>query len=136
MANTFYSYLAFIQPTSDADIDVLKMNLDKFYSNQQLDAQPKISLVDDKITLTFNGKYNFYICLSDDEHIIDEAKEFAQNQEFDWADEPFDKEKLKISNKRFEVWGDDDYDMDYFNDSLFIVEQVEKFSDIIIFYLN
>ena len=136
MANTFYSYLAFIPPTSDADINILKTNLEKFYSNQKSETQPEISFVDNKVTLTFNGEYNFYICLSNDEHIIDEAKEFAQDTKLDYAEEHFDREKLIISNKRFEIWGDDDYDMDYFNDSLFIIEEVEKFSDIIIFYLS
>ncbi len=136
MANTFYSYLAFIQPTSNADINILKTNLENFYANQMLEVQPKISLVDNKITLTFKDGYSFFIFLSDEEHIITEAKEFAEETKLDWAEEPFDKEKLKTSKKRFEIWGNDDYHMNYFNDSLFIIEEIENFSDIIIFYLN
>lgn len=136
MANTFYSYLAFIQPTSNADIKILKSYLDDFYSNQQKDDKPTLTLSLDEITLTFNNSYHFFICLSKEEFIIEEADEFSKDRNNDWSEKPFDKEKLKTCDKRFEIWGEEDYDMDYFNDSLFIIEQVEKFSDTIIFYLD
>ena len=133
MADSFYSYLAFIQPTSNADIIVLKRLLAEFYSTQTLEDTPIISLVDDKITLTFSDNYRFFIHLSDEIHVIVEAKEFAQENSLDWNEEPFDKKKLETSNKRFEISGDDDFDMDRFNDSLFILHVIERFTGIIIF---
>jgi len=136
MSNTSYSYLAFIQPTSDADIEVLKKNLDTFYNNSNVEEKPCISLKNNKIIINFSEKYKFYIYLSEKEYVIEEAEEFAQNGGLDWADKPFDPKKLKTCRKRFDIWGEDDYDMDYFNDSLYIIEQVEKFSDVIIFYLQ
>ena len=45
-------------------------------------------------------------------------------------------ESTGTCKKRFEIWGDEDFDMDYFNDSLYIIEQIEKFDGIIIFNLE
>jgi len=129
MANSFYSYSAYISPSSNADIKVLKEFLDAFYQ----ESDNKITLNDNQITITFDDEYNFYIYLAEEEHVNQEALEIADYLEEDWNENPYDKEKLKASKKRFEIWGDPDFDMDYFNDSLFIIEQVEKFNDIIIF---
>ena len=136
MSNSFYSYLAFIPPTSDADIKVLKKYLDSFYTHSGIVKKPSISLKDNKITVTFDDDYKFFISLSGKEHVIEEAIEFAESGGLDWTDKPFNIEKLITCNKRFEIWAQEDYDMDYFNDSLYIIEQIEKFKDVIIFYLN
>ena len=133
MANTFYSYSAYILPSSNAEITVLKGYLDSFYHKPENIDEPKIVLNDNQITITFNDEYNFYIYLSQEKHINDEAVEIADDLETDWNENLYDKEKLKTSIKRFEVWGDPDFDMDYFNDSLFIIDQIEKFSEILIF---
>jgi len=129
MANSFYSYSAYISPSSNADIKVLKEFLDAFYQ----ESDNKIILNDNQITITFDDEYNFYIYLAEEEHVNQEALEIADDLEEDWNENIYDKEKLKVSKKRFEVWGDSDFDMDYFNDSLFIIDQLEKFNDIIIF---
>ncbi|AWK06921.1 hypothetical protein HYN56_22890 [Flavobacterium crocinum] len=133
MANTFYSYSAYILPSSNATLTALKEHLNTFYQESDNGDQPEIVLSNNQITITFNEEYRFYINLSEEKHINEEALEIAQDLEEDWNEKPFDKEKLKTAQKRFEVWGDKDFDMDYFNDSLFIIDQIEKFSDIIIF---
>lgn len=129
MANTFYSYSAYITPSSNADITVLKDYLEDFYQEEN----PEILLSDNEIKITFDNEYNFYIYLATEEHVNQEALEIADDLETDFNENLYDKEKLKASKKRFEMWGDPDFDMDYFNDSLFIIEQIEKFNDIIIF---
>jgi hypothetical protein len=130
MAYTFYQYLAFIQPDSDADLTVLKNNLESFYAKSS--RLPKISQIDKAITVDFDN-YKFEIFLSDGSHVIEEAAEMANDRVTDYAENSFDKEKLKTSSKRFEISGEDDPDMDYFNDSLFIVETTEKFKGVIVF---
>ncbi|XZF14520.1 hypothetical protein ACTHGU_00135 [Chitinophagaceae bacterium MMS25-I14] len=134
MGNAFYSYLVFIPPDSDADITTLKENLEKFYSKQK--NPPIISLADKKLTMTFGDGYHLYVFFSEKEHVIEEAIELAEEVETDFADKPIDKQRLTTCNRRFEVWGDHDYDMDYFNDSLFIIEQLEKFPGVIIIYIS
>lgn len=133
MANTFYSYSAYLLPHSNADIQVLKEHLDAFYTESDAAEKPQIVLSDNQITITFNDEYNFYIFLSDEKHVNEEALEITDYLETDWNEKVYDNEKLKTSAKRFEVWGDPDFDMDYFNDSLFIIDQIEKFNDIVIF---
>ncbi|KAF2517014.1 hypothetical protein [Flavobacterium foetidum] len=133
MAYSFYSHLAFLPPSSNADLAVLKNHLETFYARPVITDKPKIILNGKQITVTFKDGYNFYIYLSEEKHVNQEALEIAEDLEEDWNEKPFDKEKLKASNKRFELWGDQDFDMDYFNDSLFIVNQIEKFDDVIIF---
>lgn len=133
MANSFYSYSVYILPSSNATIATLKAYLEKFYQKSDAGDQPEIVLSDNQITILFNDEYHFYIYLSEEKHVNEEALEIVEDLEEDWNQEPFDKEKLKTAQKRFEVWGDQDFDMDYFNDSLFIIDQIEKFSDIIIF---
>jgi hypothetical protein len=133
MAYTFYHYLAFIQPDSDADLTVLKNNLESFYAKSS--RRPNISQIDKVITVDFDN-YKFEISLSDGSHVIEEAAEIANDRAADYAENNFDKEKLKTSSKRFEISGEDDIDMDYFNDSLFIVEITEKFKGVIVFDVN
>ncbi len=130
MAYTFYQYLAFIQPDSDADLTVLKTNLESFYA--KTNRRPNISQIDKTITVAFDN-YKFEIFLTDESHVIEEAAEIANDRVTDYAENSFDKEKLKTSSKRFEISGEDDFDMDYFNDSLFIVEATEKFKGVIVF---
>lgn len=133
MANSFYSHLAFIGPESNAAITVLKEYLDDFYEDPEDGGKPEIVLEENQITITFDDEYNFHIYLAEEEHVNIEAVEIADFNTEDYNENPFDAEKLKASVKRFEIWGDQDFDMDYFNDSLYIMEQIEKFNDIIIF---
>lgn len=133
MAHTFYSYLAFITPGSDASLMALKNNLETFYEKSDIENKPEIVLNDQQIDIVFDDEYRFYIAFSQEEYVNEEALELAQENELDWNENPIDKAKLETCHKRFEIWADDDFDMDYFNDSLFITEQIEKFNDVIIF---
>jgi hypothetical protein len=137
MANTFYQYLAYCEPNSNADLATLRTNLEKFYAGPTIKIKPVITLTGNKITVSYS-EYNFFIFLSDEEHVLEEAIELADTDDtgLDWADQPFDKDKLKTCAKRFEMWGEEDYDMDYFNDSLFIIQTIEQFSGMIIFFMN
>lgn len=133
MGYTFYRYLAFIQPGSDADLHVLKSSLEEFYAKGV--HPPSIRLADKTITVAFDS-YNFFIHLSDEPHVIKEAIEIADDSLTDWNDKHFNKDILKISNRRFEMWGERDDDMDYFNDSLFIVGIIEQFNGITVFNIS
>ncbi|PZR22645.1 MAG: hypothetical protein DI535_25700 [Citrobacter freundii] len=133
MGYTFYQYLAFIQPDSDAEPGKLKHYLESFYAGGV--RPPQIILTDKLITVAFDS-YNFRIHYSDEPHVAVEAAELAEDSDADWSEKHFDKEKLKSSSKRFELSGDPDYDMDYFNDSLYIVEIIEKFNGVIVFNIS
>lgn len=136
MANSFYSYLAFLLPGSNANIDTLKSALTDFYAKPVIDNKPTISIEGDEISVRFEDEYTFHIAFSAEAHVNIEARELAEEQALDWNEEPFDKAALAQSVSRFEIWGEEDYDMDYFNDSLFIVQKIEEFTNIIIFQNN
>jgi len=136
MASAFYSYLAFIEPGSNANLETLKNNLDKFYTKPTIKNKPEIILKERSITLTFNDGYSFYINLSNEKHVNVEAREFAGRGVSDWLEKPVDKEKLNSCTSRFEIYGDDDYNMNYFNDSLYIIEYIGIFKGVIVFFLN
>lgn len=136
MANTFYSYLAFITPDSDANLIDLKNNLEIFYARPVIEDKPKIVLENNQITIIFNDEYRLNIAFSNEEYVNEEAIGIAQEHQLDYNENAFDKTKLETCYKRFEVWGDDDFDMDYFNDSLFVIEAIEKFNDVIIFAIQ
>lgn len=133
MGYTFYQYLAFIQPDSDAEPGRLKLNLESFYTGGI--RPPQIILTDKLITIAFDS-YNFRIHYSDAPHVAAEAAALAEDSHADWSEKHFDKEKLKSSSKRFELSGDPDFDMDYFNDSLYIVEIIEQFNGVIVFNIS
>lgn len=136
MANTFYSYLAFIAPNSNASLSLLKNNLETFYQKGTIENKPEIVLDNNQIDIIFDDDYQLHIAFSEEEYVNDEAVELAEQYEFDWNENVFDKAKLETCHKRFEIWGDDDFDMDYFNDSLFVIEEIENFSDVIIFAMQ
>lgn len=136
MASTFYSYLAFLTPASDANLIVLKNNLKNFYAKPVIENKPEIILDDNQITILFEDDYRLYIAFSEEIYVNEEALELAQESELDWNENAVDKTKLESCQKRFEIWGDDDFDMDYFNDSLFVIEEIEKFDDVIIFAMQ
>lgn len=135
MAHTFYNHIAFIAPSSNASILALKNNLATFHEKPAIKNKAKIELNGEKISIIFDDGYRFYIVLSDEEYVNIEAGEIVEFRikELDWNENPFDKDKLKTCNKRFEIWGDKDFDMDYFNDFLYIMEVIEEFDDLIIF---
>lgn len=136
MAHTFYSYLAFITPDSDANLIDLKNNLEIFYARPVIEDKPEIVLENNQITIIFNDEYRLNIAFSNEEYVNEEAIGIAQEHQLDYNENTFDKTKLETCYKRFEVWGDDDFDMDYFNDSLFVIEEIEKFNDVIIFAIQ
>ena len=133
MANSFYSYLAFIHPDSDADIDTLKSKLTDFYALQDNSHQPEIILNGNTLSISFSDGYTFYITSVKGNVVNEEAIEMAETQKVDVGEEPFDAQKLKKCHQRFEMHGDQDFGMDYFNDSIFILEQLEDFKEIFIF---
>lgn len=135
MANTYYSYLAFIAPTSDGNLIALKNNLETFYKSVT-ENKPEILLENEQINLVFEDNYRLYIAFSEESYVNEEALEIAAESKLDWNETAFDKAKLETCNKRFEVWGDDDFDMEYFNDSLYIIEEIERFNDVVIFNMK
>ncbi|TND04098.1 MAG: hypothetical protein FD123_3869 [Bacteroidetes bacterium] len=126
MGYTFYEYLILIAPDSDATLEKLKIKLEDFYKNDERKVQ--ITLSDRTITLNIDG-YNLYVGYSDAEHVQAESQEIAESS----AEGKPQQSVIASCKARFEMHGDDDEDMDYFNDSLYVQEEIETFKGVFVF---
>lgn len=126
MGYSFYQYFAFFTDDSDASLEALKQKLEVSYAG--LDRQPEITLAGEQLVLRF-GAYHIRVDLNQDDYVQEEANEVGDHFLQNWKEEPLDIDLLKKCRKRFEVAGEEDYDMNYFNDSLYVVEAIDSFSD-------
>lgn len=126
MGQAFYANLILVAPDSDATINSLKANLDVFYATDKRTVN--VELAGDVITVNIDG-YQLYVAYSDEDHVLEESIEIADN----CAQGLAQYEVIKTCAARFEMHGDPDFDMEYFNDNLYIQEVLEEFKGIFIF---
>ena len=128
---TYYSYLAFITPDSEADLSSLQAKLQAFFARLNTETKPQLTQAGNRLTIAF-GAYRFYVYYATGAHVLIEAAESAADQPVDYADQPIDAARFATCNRRFELHGDPDPSMDYFNEHLYILEGMEEFSGVII----
>jgi hypothetical protein len=133
MSFTFYNYFALIKPGSQADIKQLAEKIKAFYANNK--RQITVLQNKDNILVTIDS-YNFKIVLVDNEDVLAESKEMSNHYNQDYASIPIDKTNFENCKRRFEISGEEDFDMDYFNDSLYILECIEQFDGVTILSVN
>lgn len=129
MSHSFYNYMALLEPDSDADLNKLADRLQKRFaaSKALIQVQPG----KEQLTVTID-EYVFTIYASDSAHVIAESKELADAFKEDYAGNPVERDNVASCARRFEVSGAADYEMNYFNESLFILECIETFNGVII----
>jgi hypothetical protein len=123
MAYTFYEYLILIGENSDFNLNKLAEKLNGFYANKK-EIQIKIS--DNSVQVVYDKKYKFRLHLNEEEYVKIESEEMAETAEKN-------KTEIAACRKRLEMSGDADPDMDHFNDSLFILQTLESFSDVYLY---
>lgn len=122
-----YDYLAMVSEDSTISLESLKEKLDKFYASD--DRNTSISLHDQSIHLQIEN-FTFYISWNEDEYVLIESHDIAKN----FATQRADKDQIASCKKRIEMSDtNDDIDVDYFNDSLYIMEIMESFSGVFVF---
>lgn len=126
MGYSFYQYFAFFNDASDASLAGLKQKLEAFYAAQ--DRRPEFSLQAEQLVLRF-GTYHIKVELNREDYVQEEAQEVGDHFLHNWKEEPLNIELLKTCKQRFEVAGEEDYDMNYFNDSIYVVEAIDSFSN-------
>ncbi|RXK83008.1 hypothetical protein [Filimonas effusa] len=130
-----YTHLAYLKPGKSIDLETLENNIAARYEGMKNSTKPVIVDEAGMLRISFNS-YNFYITLVSASHVAVEARETAEQVDKDWAENAYDKGALKESTIRLDFYGDADPEMEYFNDSLFILEEIEKTGDTIIFHSN
>lgn len=74
------------------------------------------------------GNYKFNLYLNEDNYIEDETNELLRQYE-----STLSKSNFRSSNMRIEVYGEDDPNMDYFNDFLHIISKLAKHPSILVY---
>lgn len=111
-----YRFFIFIKKDSEFSLDYLSKILRDWNTTE----------VKDGLIIKVRG-YVFQITINNQPHVANETLELIKS-----TDLP---ENIK-TNLRIEVSGEDDYDIEFFNDYLLILENISKENGLIIFNLN
>lgn len=128
-----YQHLIYLAPTQDFSFDDFKCQLQKYYHQNQ-----SIKLIftkPNKIIIDFKNQYSFYLNYNNDETVIVEAQEMFEFFTNDYSETKISdkqKELFKQSTHRIEFYGDTDLDMDYFNEMLFLFDEIQKSLNVVI----
>lgn len=127
-----YSFLIYTKPNFSKNIENIKQEMELFFKKFQ---EKPIFYLKEELKISFD-EYNFYITINDEPYILEELSEILEERQNDYVGNPINKNEIMQSRYRFELWGDDDFDMDYFNESLFFIEFFESNSNYVIFEVN
>lgn len=126
-----YQYQHFLfDINTQTDLNQIKIILANYYKNKEDNA--KIYFENKhKLRVELGEDYFFYFEKNEGEGILEESKEIAQN----YAGK---KNKNLIANcsSRIEFWGDKDDNVDYINEYMFILDQLQKIPNFFIFDLK
>jgi hypothetical protein len=116
------SYQAFILLPSDTDVSLEEVRriLEDYYSDDARDVDFKET--ENKLTVTIDD-WRLSVNLNSKPSVIVESKEMAEA----FAGGRADQNEIASSGVRLEISGGDDDEMDYFNDYVEILEQLEDF---------
>ncbi len=76
----------------------------------------------------YREEYYFYLTLVDESWVVEESREIAENHAT-----RSESAVIRKCTYRIEFYGDDDVNMDYFNDYFGIMEELQKIPGIIIY---
>lgn len=123
------SYCNFIFSLDNDDFffERIKTIVTKFYEKRKKQ-NPIIQEEGKRLVIDFQG-YNFIFSYIREDWIIEESKDIAET----FAKNTPYKNQIKNSEARIEFYGDDDFNMDYFNEALFLLEVIFKEGNAAIF---
>lgn len=116
-----YQAFVLLPSDSDASIEEVRRILEDYYSDDERDVT--FNETENKLTVTIDDEWDLYIDRNSKPHVIRESQEMAEM----FAAQRPDKDEIASSGVRLEISTDDDDDMDYFNDYVEILEQLESF---------
>src|SRR5215207_5342934 len=91
-------------------------------------AKPKLTDNGNEIILNYNG-YEFHFTFISDDYVAEESAEIANS----FARHRADKHKIAHCKSRVEFYGDDDFFMHHFNESLFLLDAIKEAEQVVIF---
>lgn len=122
-----YEYFIFCTETGRNPIPVLAELISTLYQNRSL--KPEIITSQKHLYIQFKN-YQFRFIFIDEDWIIEESKEIANSF---CKSHPKKKQILANSRTRIEFYGEDDPEMEFFNEHLFIFEHINNNPKFLIF---
>lgn len=108
----FHSYKIF----TPNDLELTFNNL-----KNQLGQKYKLEIREDETIAHVNEKFSFYIAINEADYVEEESiqivSDYEGKKDISW---------IKSCKKRIEFWSDNDENMDYFNEHLYIMQNWEK----------
>jgi hypothetical protein len=119
-----YRLLVMLADDTDFTLEEFEKRLKK---NKPL-SEAKVERDGDSIKITID-KFSFDIGVSSEPSVVEESAEIAAQ----FASDRKDKSKIAACKRRIEFESHDDPNLDYFNDYLFVTEEIEAFKGVYIF---
>lgn len=126
MSYVYYLYLGLVPSHNPASLHDLKSKLAARYAQWKL--PHTIEVVDTQLTLTIND-YAFTVHHVNAPHVLEESGDIARK----YAKDNPQQAAMAACATRFEMYGDDDPNMDYFNDSLILQACIAELGDVFVF---
>jgi hypothetical protein len=125
-----YESLVLIHPDTPATSAALAAELRRFY--QRIQASPTIvKCSDSSLELRFSDCV-FYITHDRSPHVVEESAEIAE----EFGAETGKQDRIAACSSRFDIHSDEDPEMNYFNDFLYVIESSQSLGEVYAFDPN
>lgn len=122
-----YSHFLFWDETLINPINSIYNTVESFYS-KPTSKNVNITREIDRIEILFPA-YKFIFTLNKEDWVQEESKDIAET----FGKNRADYNRINNSKQRIEFYGEEDFNMDYFNDYLLILENIQREMNVTIF---
>ncbi len=128
-----YNHLIYLKSNQDISLDELKSDFLVYFKDKKLKKPDKILKQKEKLIIVY-WDYKFYAYINKENYTNEELLELLQNNNYkDFDLKAINKDNFKNSNIRIEFYWEDDFWMEYFNESIFLLEFFENSWNYLIF---
>lgn len=121
-----YNHLIYLKSNQDISLDELKSDFLVYFKDKKLKKLDKILKQKEKLIIVY-WDYKFYAYINKENYTNEELLELLQNNNYkDFDLKAINKDNFKNSNIRIEFYWEDDFWMEYFNESIFLLEFFEN----------
>lgn len=122
-----YSHFLFWDETLIDPMNSIYNSVESFYSKS---TSKNVTIIreNDRIEILF-PVYKFIFTLNKEDWVQEESKDIAET----FGKNRTDYNRISNSKKRIEFYGEEDFNMDYFNDYLLILENIQREMHVTIF---
>ena len=122
-----YSHFLFWDETLIDPMNSIYNSVESFYSKS---TSKNVTIIreNDRIEILF-PVYKFIFTLNKEDWVQEESKDIAET----FGKNRADYNRISNSQKRIEFYGEEDFNMDYFNDYLLILENIQREMHVTIF---